>query len=184
MHETEAGLTGKLLRHLVRSVVVLCREAGDFRPVGSTAGTKLLLNTPRRRSTSSAPVPRPIKVGIRVFTCLMFGSQGCGKTTLLETLSGCKVRQSTQGPYEKARTSANGTKQGGTLEGEGPDAALLLPVTDQAPQTVGPCLMLNLCSYLDSAIRVQTAPNKQTVQSEMRTAHFTCSLPRIESPQW
>jgi ABC-type branched-subunit amino acid transport system ATPase component len=78
-------------------------------------------------------MPRPIKVGIRVFTCLILGSQGAGKTVLLQTFSGCKVRKSKQS--QQQAQGANNAKQEGGAEEEAHSATYFVPATDQAPPT-------------------------------------------------
>jgi hypothetical protein len=66
----------------------ICRH-GPRRVLGSTAGDRLLVQT--SSGSAAAPVPRPRGIGVRMFTCLLFGSKGSGKTSMLRAFAGCKA---------------------------------------------------------------------------------------------
>ena len=93
-----------------------------MRPVGTAAGEKLLTCSMRRKPGSQTPMPRPVRVGVRVFTCLLFGSRGAGKSTMLEAFSGCSV---------PANGDSNGA--GGAAVRK---AVRMIPAQDKQPPTV------------------------------------------------
>jgi ABC-type transport system involved in cytochrome bd biosynthesis fused ATPase/permease subunit len=68
---------------------MLCRGRFLRKTVGTTAAEQLVVQT--SKGNAAAPVPRPPHTGVRVYTCLLFGTQGSGKTSMLEALAGCKA---------------------------------------------------------------------------------------------
>jgi hypothetical protein len=103
----------------------------------------LLLRVPRRRSASSFALPRSVASGIRIFSCLLFGSQGCGKTKLLHMLAGTGT----------SRTAAP------IISEDGLKAARLVPGRGDTPDTVRPSTTLGArsASCVDCSVDATTA---------------------------
>ena len=76
------------------------QQSAARQPVGSAAAEQLLVQT--TNGAPATPSPRPDRVGVAAYTCLVFGTAGCGKTTLLEAFAGCKAPQPAASPAHTA----------------------------------------------------------------------------------
>ena len=87
------------------------------------AARELFAIVDRRKSMHIMPPEVPDSAGVHVITCLMFGSRGCGKTTMLQTFAGCAAPKLVDGAEAAARSAEH-------------KAIRLLPADDSRPQTV------------------------------------------------